>query len=105
MILQRLEVSSTGPVTGSGEVQVITVDGDLADTFIVGLDGAYTGKTHIMQMLDIIISTHTLHLLLLLLVCLSVCLFLCIVTITITVYFIHPSGKLKLSFDHTTKNI
>ena len=25
-------------------------------------------------------------------------------TITITVYFIHPSGKLKLSFDRTTKN-
>ena len=54
-------MSSTGPVTGSGEVQVITVNGDLADTFIVGLDGAYTGKTHVMQMLDIIISTHSLH--------------------------------------------
>ena len=24
---------------------------------------------------------------------------------TITIYFIHPSGKLKLSFDRTTKNI
>ena len=24
---------------------------------------------------------------------------------TITVYFIHPSGKLKLSFDRETKNI
>ena len=24
---------------------------------------------------------------------------------TITIYFIHPSGKLKLSFNHTTKNI
>ena len=45
MTFQRLEVSSTGPVTGSGEVQVITVTGDLADTFIVGFDGAYTGKT------------------------------------------------------------
>ena len=27
------------------------------------------------------------------------------VTITITIYFINPSGKLKLSFDCTTKNI
>ena len=26
------------------------------------------------------------------------------VTITITIYFINPSGKLKLSFDRTTKN-
>ena len=26
-------------------------------------------------------------------------------TITITIYFINPSGKLKLSFDRTTKNI
>ena len=25
--------------------------------------------------------------------------------VTITIYFIHPSGKLKLSFDRTTKNI
>ena len=25
--------------------------------------------------------------------------------ITITIYFIHPSGKLKLSFDRTMKNI
>ena len=25
--------------------------------------------------------------------------------ITITIYFINPSGKLKLSFDRTTKNI
>ena len=25
--------------------------------------------------------------------------------ITITIYFINPSRKLKLSFDHTTKNI
>ena len=24
---------------------------------------------------------------------------------TITIYFINPSGKLKLSFDRTTKNI
>ena len=24
---------------------------------------------------------------------------------TTTIYFINPSGKLKLSFDHTTKNI
>ena len=24
---------------------------------------------------------------------------------TITIYFIHPSGKLKLPFDRTTKNI
>ena len=29
----------------------------------------------------------------------------CTVTITITMYFIHPSGKLKLSFDRTTENI
>ena len=27
------------------------------------------------------------------------------ITIAITVYFSHPSGKLKLSFDRTTKNI
>ena len=27
------------------------------------------------------------------------------VTITITNYFINPNGKLKLSFDRTTKNI
>ena len=26
-------------------------------------------------------------------------------TITITIHFIHPSGKLKLLFDRTTKNI
>ena len=26
-------------------------------------------------------------------------------TITVTIYFINPSGKLKLSFDRTTKNI
>ena len=32
-----------------------------------------------------------------------VCLFVCLTTITI--YFIHPSGKLKLSSDRTTKNI
>ena len=25
--------------------------------------------------------------------------------ITVTIYFINPSGKLKLSFDRTTKNI
>ena len=25
--------------------------------------------------------------------------------VTITIYFINPSGKLKLSFDRTTKNI
>ena len=30
---------------------------------------------------------------------------LTIATITITTYFIHPSGKLKLSFDRTTKKI
>ena len=28
-----------------------------------------------------------------------------IYTIERTIYFIHPSGKLKLSFDRTTKNI
>ena len=27
------------------------------------------------------------------------------ITITVTIYFINPSGKLKLSFDRTTKNI
>ena len=27
------------------------------------------------------------------------------VRVTITIYFIHPRGKLKLSFDRTTKNI
>ena len=27
------------------------------------------------------------------------------ITLTITIYFLHPSGKLKLSFDRTTKNI
>ena len=27
------------------------------------------------------------------------------ITTTITTHFIHPSGKLKLSFDRTTKNI
>ena len=26
-------------------------------------------------------------------------------SLTITIYFINPSGELKLSFDHTTKNI
>ena len=30
---------------------------------------------------------------------------LCMEVTTITIYFIHPSGKLKLSFDRTTKNI
>ena len=28
-----------------------------------------------------------------------------VITVTITIYFINPSGKLKLSFDRTTKNI
>ena len=28
-----------------------------------------------------------------------------LVPLTITIYFIHPSGKLKMSFDRTTKNI
>ena len=27
------------------------------------------------------------------------------VSLTITIYFIHPSGKLKLTFDRTTKKI
>ena len=27
------------------------------------------------------------------------------VTITITIYFINPSGKLQQSFDRTTKNV
>ena len=27
------------------------------------------------------------------------------ITVTITMYFIHPSGKLNLSFDRTTKNV
>ena len=27
------------------------------------------------------------------------------VSVTLTTYFINPSGKLKLSFDRTTKNI
>ena len=45
----------------------------------------------------------------------SVCLLYCLIVviclrvflkaISITTYFIHPSGKLKLSFDRTTKNI
>ena len=26
-------------------------------------------------------------------------------TVTITIYFINPSGKLKLSFNRTTKNL
>ena len=28
-----------------------------------------------------------------------------VITITVTIYFINPSRKLKLSFDRTTKNI
>ena len=41
--LQRLEVTSSGTVTGSGEVQVVTISGDLSGSFIVGFNGAFTG--------------------------------------------------------------
>ncbi|KAK7468036.1 hypothetical protein BaRGS_00036740, partial [Batillaria attramentaria] len=40
--VQRLVVTSTGTATGQGEVQQLTVTGDLSDKFIVGVDGAYT---------------------------------------------------------------
>ncbi|XP_076438726.1 fibrocystin-L-like isoform X2 [Babylonia areolata] len=40
--VQKLEVTSTGTVTGSGEEQVITITGDLSHSFIVGFQGAFT---------------------------------------------------------------